>query len=194
MSDNFFAGLLDEEGNTDFSIDTSFALIPDGEQLVALIDEAGWVEDKYNGWVIQNRWTVLEGEYKGRMLYQKLKVESENPSQAEKAKRMLLAIDANAGGEIKLSGEKPDNQMLAMHLMNVPMVIKTKVWKMENEDDDGNIIERTGNWVCAVSSLHNQSAKKLQKKLQKRLQNKPDYDQSQLTTGTPVVHDDDVPF
>lgn len=122
--------------------------IPDDTVLKAMPTQAQWAEyqgDRY----INLRWDVIDGEYKGRVIFHKLKVYENDPKKADKAKRMLAAIDANAGGSLVKLDREPGDVDLASALCNKPMHIKVKVWEMEG--DDG--VERKGNWICAVSSM-----------------------------------------
>lgn len=121
--------------------------IPDNTQVKAAIDEAKW--DDYEGErYISLRWNVLApAEYKGRKVFQKVKVF--DAKKADKAKKMLAAIAVNAGGGL-LKVSEPGDQDLQKHLMNKPMALLLKVWKMEKTDGTG---DATGNWISAVSPL-----------------------------------------
>lgn len=155
MSDNYFSGI--ENQGAEFEVSGgNMEPIPDNTQLLAIIDEALWSEDKHNGgWMIELRWTVMQPKlYKNRKVFQKLRMESVDDKKAEKAKRMLLAIDANAGGAIAKAGRKPTDTDLAIHLMNKPMVIKVLVWEMDSENGE----KMKGNWVCAVSPRKKQQS------------------------------------
>mgnify|MGYP005988194959 CR=1 FL=1 len=132
--------------------------IPNNTDVMAAIDEAKW-DNKDGNEYISLRWSVLKPEaYINRKVFQKLWVKDLDPSAAErdhgkavkktdKAKRMLSAIDANAGGKLVASGQMPDNDALQMHLMNKPMVIKCMVWEMTGSDGQA----ASGNWIAAVS-------------------------------------------
>lgn len=130
--------------------------IPEGTDVLAALDESKW-DNKSGANYISNRWTVLKPEaYKNRKVFQKLWVSDHNPStqdpskavkQTDKAKRMLAAIDKNAGGMLTASGQMPTDETLASSLMNKPMVLKLGVWELTG--DDGK--EVNGNWVIAVS-------------------------------------------
>jgi len=131
--------------------------IPAKTQVLAAIDEVGWDSSEYGDpdEYIKARWTVLgPEEYKGRKVFQKIRVESDDSKKADKAKRMLAAIDANAGGKLAKAGERPDDISLTQNLCNKPMVLMLQIWKMEN--DDGQ--EMTGNWVSSVSPRSNKKA------------------------------------
>lgn len=126
--------------------------IPDDTQCIAAIEEAKWDEyetDRY----ISLKWRVMQPkEYDRRVIFHKVKVfgtsrDKDPQATADKAKRMLAAIDANAGGQLmKIQGE-PSTMDLMSALVGKMMAIKVKVWQMTG--DDGQ--ERSGNWICAVA-------------------------------------------
>ena len=130
--------------NTDgkFEINTGSALIPNDTTCLAMIDEAGWADyqgDEY----INLRWVIAEPkQYADRKVFQKLRVYDTDAKKADKAKQMLAAIDANAGGKLMASGEDPTDMMLTKALINKLMLIKV----MEYEFND-----RKGNWIAAVA-------------------------------------------
>ena len=121
--------------------------IPANTDVLAVCDEAKW--DDFNGdRYISLRWTVMKpADYKNRKVFQKVRVLDDNASKADKAKRMLAAIDANAGGKLVASGEEPTDENLTKCLTNKPMVLRLQVWEIETEQGE----KKTGNWVSAVS-------------------------------------------
>jgi hypothetical protein len=131
--------------------------IPDGSSVLALIDEAKW-DAKDEADHISLRWSVLSpDEYKNRKVFQKLWVTDDDPmandadkaaKKRDKARRMLAAIDANAGGQLAKGGQPTDDTMTAA-LCNKPMVIKCMVWSMPDRERPGEVIE--GNWIAAVA-------------------------------------------
>lgn len=120
--------------------------LPNGTQVLAAADEARWVD--YQGDSrIDIRWNVLSPkEYAGRKVFQKLRVEDQDPKKAERARKMLAAIDANAGGHLMAANESPTDISLQRHLCGKPMVLRVSLYRIQT--DDG---EKTGNWVSAVS-------------------------------------------
>ena len=140
------------------------APIPNNTNCKACIDEIGW--DQWEGEeYIKARWTVLDGEYQNRKVFQKIKVNESDVSKRDKAIRMLAAIDANCGGKLMSAGTEPtDEELLA--LTNRPMVIKVMTWEING---------KSGNWIAAVSSLQAQAAAPVQ-------------------NGKPEITDEDVPF
>ena len=83
----------------------SFELIPDNTQCIAAIEEAKWSEYQGDNY-INLKWKVMRPQqFANRIFFQKLKVfgtsQCKDPrATADKAKRMLAAIDANCGGKL----------------------------------------------------------------------------------------------
>lgn len=127
-----------------------FEPIPNNTQLKVIIEEAKW--DEYDGEsYISLKWTVIDGEFANRKVFQKLKVNESDGKKADKAKTMLAAIDANAGGKLMEAGVMPDDMSLSLNLCNKPMAIVVAVWEMKEQD-------KRGNWVKAVSPLNQAKA------------------------------------
>jgi hypothetical protein len=137
-----------EKGNTFEMGGGNFEPIPSNTQLKSMIDEAKW--DEYDGdRYISLRWTVLEGEFTNRKIYQKVKVNDADPKKKDRQLNMLAAIDSNAGGALMAAGVEPDDMALSINLMNKPMAICVDVWEIN---------DKKGNWVKAVSPLKNATA------------------------------------
>jgi hypothetical protein len=132
--------------------------IPNESNVLSIVDEAKW-DEKNDAKYISLRWTVLApDEYKNRKIFQKLWVLDDDPSakdkeaakkKRDKAKRMLGAIDANAGGNLTKAGDMPSDSALQQHLMNKPMIIKCMIWEMPDRENPGEKIK--GNWIAAVA-------------------------------------------
>ena len=132
--------------------------IPDGSSVKAMIDEAKW-DEKDGADFISLRWTVLEpDEYKNRKVFQKLWVTDDDPNakdssaaakKRDKARRMLAAIDANAGGKLTKKEGIPTDETLTTCLTNKPMIIKCMIWEMPDREKPGEFIR--GNWIAAVA-------------------------------------------
>lgn len=120
------------------------APIPEGTQVLAVIDEAKW--DTYqNESFVSLRWSIAKPqEYANRKIFQKIKVMDADASKRDKALMMLAAIDTNAGGKLQAAGVQPDTQALAAALMNRPMVLKLGVWELDDKS-------KSGNWVSKVA-------------------------------------------
>lgn len=128
--------------------------IPAKTQVLFAPDEAKF--DSYDGEeYISLRWNVLQPkEFANRKIFQKLRVFDTDAKKSDKAKRMLAAIDTNAGGKLLSSGEAPTDESLTRCLVNKPMLGLLQVWEIEQ--DDGT--KKRGNWVSAVSPRGNGKA------------------------------------
>lgn len=129
----------------------SIDVLPDNTDVLAVIEEARW-KSGFDGApdVINLRWSVLKPEsFKNRKVFQKLKVNETDPKVSDKAKRMLMAIDTNAGGNLAKLDREPEDHELMTALMNKPMILKIKVWEIN---------DKKGNWVAAVSPAKKSAA------------------------------------
>ena len=133
----------------DGNFDSAIVNIPDGTVAPALIEECKWESytDQVTGieaTFIKATWSIVDGEYQNRKVFQKIKVMDEKQSTKERALQMLAAIDANAGGKVMAAGCMPDDMLLSMSLCNVPMNITISVWEMNG---------KSGNYITAVGRL-----------------------------------------
>ena len=131
--------------------------IPANTDVLAICDEAKWDQSPYDDRsYISLRWSVMKPEdFRNRKVFQKLRVDHQDPKKSEKAKRMLAAIDYNAGGKLQASGEDPTDESMTKHLTNKPMVLRLQVWEIETEQGE----KKSGNWVSAVSPAKKAAAK-----------------------------------
>jgi len=118
------------------------SVIPDNTNCKAVIEEAMWDQWEADE-CIKLRWSVIDGEFKGRKVFHKIKVKDNDPSKRDKAVRMLAAIDANCGGKLRTLTQEPEDFHLQSALCNKPMIIKVMVWEIN---------DKKGNWVAKVSS------------------------------------------
>jgi len=128
--------------------------IPDNTTCIAAIEEAKW--DQYEGENFINlKWRVMRpAEYANRVIFQKLKVFGTNKDKdpkatADKAKRMLAAIDANCGGKLMALGREFEDADLMIALVGKPMAIRVQLWEMNG---------KSGNWIGAVAPAKGQQA------------------------------------
>jgi hypothetical protein len=118
--------------------------IPDNTMVRAIITEAKWDNPPNGDPIIKLRWDVVDGDYKKRVIFQKIKVEETDAKKRDKALTMLAAIDFNAGGKLVALDRKPTDSDLMMNLTNKPMVLRVRVWEMD---------DKKGNWVQMVASM-----------------------------------------
>lgn len=125
--------------------------IPNNTGCLGAIEEAKWDEyedDRY----ISLKWRVMKpDQYGNRVIFQKVKVfgtsrDKDPKATADKAKRMLAAIDANAGGKLRNVKGEPTDMDLMSCLVGKVMAIKVMVWEMETNGE-----KKRGNWISAVA-------------------------------------------
>jgi hypothetical protein len=177
------------QATTSFAMMENLPPIPANTELKAAIDEA---ENKSNAKTgeqyIELRWNILAGEHKGRKVFQKLRHSDADPKKADKAKMMLLAIDANCGGKLVRLNRAPTDQDLMVCLSGKPMAIKVGVWAIKNEETGET---SQGNWVSAVSG--GSAAPKPAAATAKTVQQDVEETEAALGAETPV-DDDDLGF
>lgn len=161
------------ESKSEFELGGGFEVIPDGSRVLAAVEECK--DDQWEGERFFNlKWRILEGEYKNRIIFQKLKVFSSKEKQRDNAITMLAAIDANAGGKLMASGKEPTDFAIASALANRPMILLLRVWESEDK-------QKTGNYVAGVFSRQQTKAASVPK-------------QSAPSNEPPMDFDSDVPF
>lgn len=161
------------ESKSEFELGGGFEVIPDGSRVLAAVEECK--DDQWEGERFFNlKWRILEGEYKNRIIFQKLKVFSSKEKQRDNAITMLAAIDANAGGKLMASGKEPTDFAIASALANRPMILLLRVWESEDK-------QKTGNYVAGVFGRQQTKASPAPK-------------QSAPSNEPPMDFDDDIPF
>lgn len=161
------------ESKSEFELGGGFEVIPDGSRVLAAVEECK--DDHWEGERFFNlKWRILEGEYKNRIIFQKLKVFSSKEKQRDNAITMLAAIDANAGGKLMASGKEPTDFAIASALANRPMILLLRVWESEDK-------QKTGNYVAGVFGRQQTKASTAPK-------------QSAPSNEPPIDFDSDVPF
>lgn len=120
--------------------------MPEGTKVAASVEHVEWREPTDGDPdYVEVTWSVLKpDEYKNRKVFQKIRVNHRDPKKADKAKRMLAAIDANAGGKLLADPSMPGNIELARALQAKVMMLKLGVWELDDKS-------KSGNWVMAVA-------------------------------------------
>ena len=170
--------------------------IPDGSSVLAMVDEAKWAEWE-NASYVSLRWSVLApDEYKNRKVFQKLWVTDDHPEakdaikaakKRDRARQMLAAIDANAGGKLTKNEGVPTDETLTQCLTNKPMIIKCVIWERPDREKPGKFI--SGNWIAAVAP----KANGIDVNAPEPKRDKP-ADQTGGGFGGGLGIDDDIPF
>jgi hypothetical protein len=166
----------------------NFDPIPDGSSVLAYVEEAKWDENRDGARYLNIKWRVEKPEeFLNRVVFQKLWILDDDPNvtdavkmdkKRDKAKLMLAAIDANAGGKLSRKPGIPTNDDLALALNTKQMVIRLQVWSMKGADGSDN----TGNWIAAISP----------KDKELRVGDRPASSPAKAT-GVDAL-DDDIPF
>lgn len=165
------------EAKNDFEMGGGFEVIPDGTRVLAAVEECK--DDEWEGErFFSLKWRILDGEYKNRIIFQKLKVFSQKEKQRDNAVTMLAAIDANAGGKLMSSGKEPTDFAIASALANRPMILLLRVW----ESDDK---QKSGNYVAGVFGRQQNKAAPAPKSKSST---------KQVDEEPPVDYDSDIPF
>ena len=164
----------------------NFDPIPDNTKCIAAIEEAKWADYQGESY-INLKWRVMRpNEYGNRIIFQKLKV-FEHGDKGDKAKRMLMAIDANCGGKLAKLRDTPQDEDLMMSLIGKPVAIKVQVWEING---------KTGNWISAVAPAKQQSPQQQpqpQRAPQQNAHNQAKSNGYQPQSNT-QFDDDEIPF
>ena len=125
-----------------------FGLIPDGTKAFAKIEDFSLTEKPANDYgmakkYFEIKWTITQGEFKGRSVFQKIKTFDFDEKTRFRALNMLRLI-MNISN-IEATEEAPDIETLRKMIGGV-MGIKIREWSMPK--DNGQIME--GNFVSEV--------------------------------------------
>ena len=167
------------ESKSEFEAGGGFEVIPDGTRVLAAVEECK--DDEWEGERFFNlKWRILDGDYKNRIIFQKLKVFSQKDKQRDNAISMLAAIDANAGGKLMASGKEPTDFAIASALANRPMILLLRVWQSNDK-------QKSGNYVAGVFGRQ-------QTKAAPAAKSKPVAKPQEQGSEPPMDFDDDIPF
>lgn len=120
--------------------------IKDKTVATSMIEEAGWKE--YNGdRYINLKWKVIDGPFKNRVAFQKLKVYDGKDSVADNAKEALYRLFLLCGAKPK--DQEPTDMDLMKALCNKPLAPRFRVWEIDG---------KTGNYVDAIYKSVGESA------------------------------------
>ena len=165
----------------------NFDPIPDNTKCIAAIEEAKWADYQGESY-INLKWRVMRpAEYANRVIFQKLHV-MKHGDKGDKAKRMLMAIDANCGGKLAKLRDTPQDEDLMMSLVGKPVAIKVQVWEING---------KTGNWISAVAPAKQQSPQQQPQPQRAPQQNAHNQAKSNGYQPQNIVIDDDdsdIPF
>ena len=159
--------------------------IPNNTALIGAIEEAKWADWEGESY-INLKWRVMRpAEYANRVIFQKLHV-MKHGDKGDKAKRMLMAIDANCGGKLAKLRDTPQDEDLMMSLVGKPVAIKVQVWEING---------KTGNWISAIAPAK-QQAPQAQQQQPQRTPQQTAHNQAKSNGYQPLSNfdDNDIPF
>jgi len=111
---------------------TTFEAIPAGKYIAAITDSETKPTKSGNGSYLQLAFTILEGEYKNRILWARLNLDNPNQTAVNIARSELSAI-------CRAVGVMAPNDSVELH--NLPLQIAVKVKKREDTGDLVNEIK-----------------------------------------------------
>ncbi len=155
-----------------------FETIPAGSRVVAVIEDVKEKEWEGNAYT-ELKWAVVGNNFKGRKIFQKLKLKDKEAKNRDKAIDMLVAIDHNCGGKLLAANREPTEMDMNIAITNVPMIIRLQVWETDDK-------QKSGNWVDAVFNK-NATTEHVGDK-------KPQSAQQQAANNAQPSFDDDVGF
>lgn len=133
--------IINKDGKADMG--GGFKVLPEGTVVKVMMAKAEW--KSYEGQKYINiEHKVIDGEHKGTVIFQKVKVYESDPKKSDKARIMLAAIDACAGGNLQQLQDIPTDMDLMKHLQNKILMVKLGVWDMDG---------KSGNWVNQVAPV-----------------------------------------
>ena len=111
---------------------TTFEAIPAGKYIAAITDSETKATKSGSGSYLQLAFTILEGEYKNRILWARLNLDNPNQTAVNIARSELSAI-------CRAVGVMAPNDSVELH--NLPLQITVKVKKREDTGDLVNEIK-----------------------------------------------------
>ena len=109
-----------------------FSPIPAGEYTMAIIDSEMKPTKNGQGQYLQLALQVLDGDYKGRMVWDRLNLVNPNQTAVEIARRTLSAI-CHAVGKLQVTDSS--------ELHNVPMLVRVSVRPADGQYDASNEVK-----------------------------------------------------
>lgn len=108
----------------------SFSPIPAGSYIAQIIESEIKPTSKGTGQMLTLRWQIVDGQYKGRLVFDRLNIVNQNPDAEKIGQRQLSAV-CHATGVIKLQDSS--------QLHNKPVKIKVKIRSDANYGDSNEV-------------------------------------------------------
>ena len=123
--------------------DTDFAALPNGEY-PCIVKESEFKENKAGtGKYLNLRLDIIDGQYKGRVIFDRLNLQNKNEIAVEIAKKQLAGL-CRAAGKIKIKDSS--------ELHNIPVTVRLTFKKGTNGYDDSNDVKKYLPFASATQS------------------------------------------
>jgi len=109
-----------------------FSPVPAGEYIVAITDSEMKATKSGNGEYLQIEMQVLDGQYKGRKIWDRLNLVNQNEIATRIAKSTLSSI-CHATGKLQVQNSE--------ELHDIPMVVKIAVRPADGQYDSSNVVK-----------------------------------------------------
>lgn len=144
---NFFNRFNQASGEVQQS---SGGIIPGGTVALCAIIKAELYESEY-GKYYRFSYKLLDGKYKGRLVFHKVKVFEEDAKKAERQMNMLKKIYNVCGVDMAVSqGFDYPQTIDLIGFVNKQVVVSIQLWEMIGNDDQ----YRVGQWIDQVEALN----------------------------------------
>lgn len=133
---------------TSFEVGGGFEPIPNNTWVVAALESARLYQydprpgEQESPPVVSLTWRIAQPEaYANRVIFQNVRIWDNDPAKAERAKRMLVAIDANtSGGRLVQTGQPPTDESLTV-LLQRPVKLRLSLWNRKDGDPMNIVVE-----------------------------------------------------
>jgi hypothetical protein len=141
------------DGNPDNAFTQDFGLIPDGTKAFARIEDFSVIQKPSSAYgaaskIYEVKWVIAQGDYVGRIIFQKIRCFDEDEKKRFKALNMLRLI-MNLS-DVPAPNVAPDNYFLSQMVGKV-LGIKIKEYSMPKSDGSGGLNE--GNFISEVHAI-----------------------------------------
>ena len=122
--------------------------MPEGTTVTVVLEEAK--NDEYQGTeTAKMTLVIIDGEYKKRKIFAKLKIKDDDDNKASLAKQALMWLFKTTETTLP-QGMPTDQDLMSMCMKNKPFKVKLGLWCIEKDDNGEKLaIAKKGNFVRA---------------------------------------------
>jgi hypothetical protein len=146
MSSNFWGDTQVQKSGVETSVEVE--PIPEGEIVTVILEEAK--NDEYNGTeTVKLALVIIDGEYKKRKVFPKLKIYDENQDKATLQRQALMWLFRITDTELP-QGIPTDQDLMGMAMKQKPFKVKLGLWVIDKDDNGEQLAQpKKGNFVRA---------------------------------------------